>query len=200
MAPTAPPSSKPSARTLRHQRITGQIHPLLPSKLFRPDAQVSDSFISSKRDKRTIKHSSFLSKIQSTPHAQNRVGKNKGGSGHRRHKRPGNKLTALDGLEDALPDVSDAPEMGKVRARSLKSRPGALKRKERMMKGEMERFGMNMANLANLADQAPSKTQESMEGQEVKSKEDQGRASRWAALRGYVSSTMEQNPAFADKL
>jgi hypothetical protein len=158
---------------------------------------VSDGFISSKRDKRTIKHSSFLSKIQSTPNAPNRIGKNK--SGHRRNKRPGNKLTALDGLEDALPDVSDAPEMGKVRAKSLKSRPGALKRKERMMKGEMERFGMNMANLAKMAEQAPSNTQEVKKGEEVKSKEDQGRANRWAALRGYVSSTMEQNPAFANK-
>ncbi|QPH18193.1 hypothetical protein C2857_003187 [Epichloe festucae Fl1] len=222
-----PPSKSPSARALRTQRITGQIHPLLPSKIFRPDAHVTDDFLSTKRDKRLIKRSSFVSRITST-----RITKAK-------RRRPNNKLrTSLDGLADALPELQDGEGgeeilAGKIKHKSLKSKKGALKRKERIVKGEMERFGVSMAKLAgaggagtgtrttgtttsmssdknalvvgNKSDGKDSEmtantTEEQEEsGSQATSAAPAATANRWAALRGYISSTMEQNPAFAGR-
>lgn len=200
MAPQ-PPSGlkKPSARTLRLQRITGQIHPLLPSKTFRPDAAVTDNFLSTKRDKRIIKHSSFVSRISSS-----------GIKKTNKRRRPSKKLvTSLDGLADALPDLpeGDEVEKGKVRHKSLNSKRGALKKKERIVKGEMERFGVSMARLTSTGTQQQVNTTPSG----IQKDDDEGMtdkvtetttqppatSNRWAALRGYISSTMEQNPAFA---
>ncbi|KAF5025620.1 hypothetical protein F66182_2226 [Fusarium sp. NRRL 66182] len=201
MAPQPPGLKKPSARTLRHQRITGQIHPQAPSKVFRDDAAVTDSFLSTKRDKRLIKHSSFVSRIAST----SRISKAS------KRRRPSKKLAAsLDSLADALPELgdADAEQQGKIRHRSLKSKKGALKRKEKVVKGEMERFGVSMARLTAQGGATPTGVQrdhdedddeESMDKAETKPAAPAPTANRWAALRGYISSTMEQNPAFSGK-
>ncbi|KAK5988560.1 hypothetical protein PT974_10044 [Cladobotryum mycophilum] len=181
-------------------RITGSIHPLAPSKTFRPQASTSDSFLESKRDKRIIKHSSFLSRITTSSSG---VSKSK-----KRSRRPGNKLAAtLDGLADALPELDDAEDLqdGKVRHKSLKSKRGALKRKERIVKGEMERFGVSMAQLANTPAPRPTPAQQQVAMDLSGEKKQEGNAAtpatanRWAALRGYISATMEQNPAFTNR-
>ncbi|KAI5463680.1 ribosome biogenesis protein SLX9-domain-containing protein [Mariannaea sp. PMI_226] len=209
MAPLPPSLKKPSARTLRHQRITGQIHPLLPAKTFRPEASISDDFLSNKRDKRIMKHSSFVSKITSS-----RISKTK-------RRRPGNKLRAnLEDLADALPELAEGEGQvelsGRIRHKSLKSRKGALKKKEQVVRGEMDRFGVSMAKLASTPGTAqtsrPAGVQkeindddDDMDEQEQPDKAAQTKpvpapaptANRWAALRGYISATMEQNPAFA---
>ncbi|KAM5347870.1 hypothetical protein ACJ41O_007694 [Fusarium nematophilum] len=215
-APPPPGLKKPSARTLRHQRVTGQIHPLLPAKTFRPDAAVTDSFLSSKRDKRTIKHSSFVSRITSA-----RVSK----SSSAKRRRPSKKLAAtLDSLADALPELAegegDAERAGKIKHKSLRSRKGALKKKEMVVRGEMERFGASMARLNETRTQGqqggaamPAGLQRDDEDDEDEGMGDKTgpaevkpaaaaaaaatpTANRWAALRGYISATMEQNPAF----
>ncbi|KAG8668543.1 hypothetical protein FPOAC2_07835 [Fusarium poae] len=189
MAPLPPGLKKPSARTLRHQRVTGQIHPQAPQKVFRDDAAVTDSFLSSKRDKRLIKHSSFVSRIQSA-----RISKST------KRRRPSKKLaTTLDSLADALPELeeADAEQQGKIRHKSLKSKKGALKKKEKVVKGEMERFGVSMARLT-AQDEAKAVPQDENMDEEKKTAP-AATANRWAALRGYISSTMEQNPAFAGK-
>ncbi|KAI9903757.1 hypothetical protein N3K66_000286 [Trichothecium roseum] len=206
MAPTAPSSSqhekRPSARTIRHQRLTGQIHPLAPQKLFRPGAATSDAFLSTKQDKRLIRHSSFLSRVTAHPSTNTggRVSKSRN-----RTRRPGNKLGAdIGALADALPDVPDeGPNAGKVKHRSLKSRKGALKRKELVVRGEMDRFGASMAKLAS----QPTTTKAGGENADAHGEaEEKGQdeappqtSSRWAALRGYISATMEQNPAFVTR-
>ncbi|EKJ74879.1 hypothetical protein HYE68_009117 [Fusarium pseudograminearum] len=190
MAPLPPGLKKPSARTLRHQRVTGQIHPQAPQKVFRDDAAVTDSFLSSKRDKRLIKHSSFVSRIQSA-----RISKST------KRRRPSKKLaTTLDGLADALPELeeADAEQQGKIRHKSLKSKRGALKKKERVVKGEMERFGVSMARLTAQEEEKVVPQDEKMDEEEKKAAP-AATANRWAALRGYISSTMEQNPAFTGK-
>lgn len=201
MAPTAPkPEKKLPARAHRHARLTGAIHPLAPSKLFRPEATTSDDFITSKSDKRMIKHSQFLSRVQSSASKISKPSSSKSRSGHRRNRRPGNKIASLQGLEDALPEVEEKLEEGKVRHRSLKSRPGAIKRKEKIVKGEMDRFGVNMAQLAKApADEPSTATQGNKTDDETSKVEESGQGSRWAALRGYISATMEQNPAFGTK-
>ena len=74
-----------------------------------------------------------------------------------KRRRPSKKLVAnLESLADALPDLSGdagANEGGvlvgdaRVRQKSLKSRPGAMKRKEKVEKMERERFGRNMVQM-----------------------------------------------------
>ncbi|PMB64814.1 hypothetical protein BM221_009658 [Beauveria bassiana] len=203
-APLPPGLKKPSARSFRQQRLSGTIHPLAPLKTFRPDAApLPDSFSSSKRDKRIIKHSSFLSRV-----AESGVSKTSSSSSSRKNKRTGRGRskqlsTTLEGLADALPELQDGAEapQGKIRHKSIKSKKGALKRKEQVVKGEMERFGVSMAQLAGTREQerAGELMKKKMEGEGGGGQGSVGGSSRWAALRGYISSTMEQNPAFAER-
>ncbi|KAL6818363.1 ribosome biogenesis protein SLX9 domain-containing protein [Trichoderma sp. SZMC 28013] len=197
---------KPSATALRHARINNSIHPLAPQKTFRQNASTTDSFLSSKRDKRTIKHSSFVSRISSS---SSRISKSS--SKPRRRGAAANKssatLSSLDSLADALPELADgegAAEIldGKIKHQSLRSKKGALKRKERLLKGEMARFGVSMAQLSHL----PAQTQSAIPEAEKPSATSSiaptpapAPSNRWAALRGYISATMEQNPAFVNK-
>lgn len=136
----------------------------------------------------------------------------------------------MESLVSALPELGGDGESaaadgdfnrGKVAHRSLRSRPGAVKRKERVVKGEMERFGASMARLSGIEEdpstmktttktKTKSRLQSQKDGDEEEmadvadNKQSQGApapagSNRWAALRGYISSTMEQNPAFAKK-
>lgn len=84
------------------------------------------------------------------------------------------------------------------------------------MKGEMDRFGVSMAKLASTpgAAQPPTPAGLQNDGDDEDEMDEQldktveantapapaSTANRWAALRGYISATMEQNPAFADKM
>ncbi|KAL7942534.1 ribosome biogenesis protein SLX9 domain-containing protein [Trichoderma barbatum] len=201
---------KPSATALRHARITNSIHPLAPQKTFRANASTTDSFLSSKRDKRTIKHSSFVSRVSSSSSA--RISKS---AKKRRSKNKAATLSSLDSLADALPELADgegAAEVldGKIKHQSLRSKKGALKRKERLLRGEMARFGMSMAQLSHLPGQPQSANPEPEKPSSSSLPVPSGMAApttapapvamnRWAALRGYISATMEQNPAFVNK-
>lgn len=107
-----------------------------------------------------------------------------------------------------------------MRHRSLKSKPGALRKKERVVRGEMERFGMSLAQLSTVreADSTPTNAatnsttvvpalppttttgpETTMEGVVETSQPPSAAANRFAALRGFIAATMEQNPAFANK-
>jgi hypothetical protein len=200
---------------MRLARIRGDIPSTLPHKTHRPEAQVSDSFISSKRDKRIIKHSTFISKIKKSSSA----------SAAKKRRRPNKKLVAtLESLSDALPTLDaekdgDASQLreGKVRHRSIRCKPGALKRKETIVKGEMERFRVSLARLSAIPEKPPAVSNTDIAtGQSTGQKQAQGNGraredegavtqhttapssttNRWAALRGFISATMEQNPAF----
>ncbi|OLN93209.1 hypothetical protein CCHL11_07612 [Colletotrichum chlorophyti] len=201
MAPIAPSKSL-SAREKRMARIRGDIHPLAPHKTIRPDAVVDDGFLTNKKDKRTMKHSTFVSKIH------------KANQKPLKRRRPAKKLvTTMESLADALPDLDGNTQTleqlreGKVRHRSLKSRPGALKRKEKVVRGEMQRFGASMAALASVpaapAPAAPAAANAMAVEQANAAAADNAQgatpsatAGRWAALRRHISTTMEQNPAF----
>lgn len=99
---------------------------------------------------------------------------------------------------------------GKTRHKSLRSKKGALKRKEVLVKGEVERFGVSLARLSAVVERpvegVPKGENGGGEGMVVEGTEDQAQvppqmstANRWAALRGFISATMEQNPAFVEK-
>ncbi|KAJ4292684.1 hypothetical protein N0V90_009347 [Kalmusia sp. IMI 367209] len=136
-------------------------------------------FSSSKKDKRTIKHSAFVSRIE------------KSSSNVQKRRRPNKKLVAnLESLADALPglgrdDGNNEVVVGqaKIQKKSLKSRPGAMKKKEKLEKMEKERFNMNMAQMA-----AASKASGT-----------NSTADRWAALKNHVQTTLEVKPEFAKK-
>ena len=98
----------------------------------------------------------------------------------------------MDSLADALPELESGEGgaevlQGKIKRQSLKSKKGALKKKEQVVRGEMERFGVSMAKLS----EQPATTTATTTATET-----QPVSNRWAALRGYISATMEQNPAF----
>lgn len=119
-------------------------------------------------------------------------------------------------LVDALPGLT-ADEVqqgveekeGRIRHKSLRSKPGALKRKERVVRGEMERFGVSLAQLASVREEAPipaaatatsaGDVQMAGGGEAQKQQQKSAAANRFAALRGFISATMVQNPAFAQK-
>ncbi|EGR51387.1 uncharacterized protein TRIREDRAFT_104239 [Trichoderma reesei QM6a] len=210
---------KPSATALRHARITNAIHPLAPPKTFRPNASTTDSFLSTKRDKRTIKHSAFISRVASS---SNRISKSSKTRRRSSKSTTKNQLSSLDSLADALPELADgegAAEVldGKIKHQSLRSKRGALKRKERLLRGEMARFGVSMAQLSTVSAAAQTQQQQGAAAgsfnnnnkpvAETKKAAEETKqpapapavSNRWAALRGYISATMEQNPAFVNK-
>ncbi|KAI0104818.1 ribosome biogenesis protein SLX9-domain-containing protein [Nemania sp. FL0031] len=206
MAPIAP-SKRRSLRAKLAAKAGTEPH--APRKAPRPDAIAPsiDGFTSSKKDKRIIKRSAFVSRVEKTHQKP------------LKRRRPSKKLVAnLESLADALPDLLAEGETeeglrqlreGKIRHKSLKMRKGALKKKERIVKGEMDRFSHSLAQLnamgaanagADAQAQTTTTTQAQAQSQPETEAEAQGptasTASRWAALRGFISSTMEQNPAF----
>ncbi|KAI0013512.1 ribosome biogenesis protein SLX9-domain-containing protein [Xylariaceae sp. FL0662B] len=209
MAPVAPTHKRRSLRA-KIAAKDGQ-QPYAPRRAPRPDAaETSDAFINSKRDKRAIRHSALVSRIEKAGTAAAKQQK--------RRRRPGRKLVAnLDSLAAALPDLLADGETeeglrqmreGKVRHRSLASRRGALRRKERVVRAEVERFGVSLARLnavgggqnmevdrdgsGDAGADGNARTQDSAPAPA-------STANRWAALRGFISATMEQNPAFLGK-
>ena len=131
----------------------------------------------SKRDKRIIKHSALLSRI-SRSHLSSHT--------QRKRRRPSKKLVAnLESLADALPDALEGREEkqraegedARIRHRSLGSRPGRAKRREKEVKGEKERFERNMARMLGGVGQKEGNLQS---------------GERWKALRGFIELTMER--------
>ncbi|PSR92263.1 ribosome biogenesis protein SLX9-domain-containing protein [Coniella lustricola] len=234
MAPTAP-SKRKSLRLKATERLA---NPLAPRKVHRPDSVVTDTFLSTKADKARIKHSSFVSRIGATsdpstttlssssasrsssgPKSTNRITKTtlKNAKRHARRKET-LKSVALDALADALPELTaeerqtgETELKGRIRHKSLGSKPGALKKKERLVRGEMERFGLSLAQLSSVRENGedgaaaaavPAVADTSMAGTEAQQQphpQQSTTANRFAALRGFISATMEQNPAFSGR-
>ena len=145
-----------------------------------------DIFKSTKEDKRRIKHSTLISRIEK---ANTRV---------KKRRRPSKNLIAnLESLVDALPEAgSTGPDEvavgdARIRHRSLKSKPGALKKKDKLEKLEMERFSKNMAQMAHVTGDG-SRHGPGADALEVKDRATDG-SQRWAALRGFIQSTMDRD-------
>lgn len=137
-------------------------------------------FATSKKDKRRIKHAQLISKVTKSKDTKTR------------RRRPNKKLvTTLDSLADALPDdvedsrqTSDAAgtaaadQVNIIRRKSLKSKPGAMKRRQKLDNDERDRFAKNLAQMA--APQSGTQTMSS--------------ADKLKALRGFISQTLEKRP------
>ena len=152
---------------------------------------------STKIQKRSVKHASLLSRLK-------RKAPN---SGVKKRRRPSKKLvTDLVALEDALPEslkgVAGTRNVnGEFRNKhtSLKSRPGAMKRKEKLMIAERERFAKNLALMASGPDEvAKGEREGSMKLSVDQESENTTWAKatsrnriRWTAVRNHISQTME---------
>ena len=138
-------------------------------------------FKTSKKDKRKIRHAQLLSKI-SKPSAKPR------------RRRPSKKLvTTLDSLADALPDeTGDRNDGAKfhdqvniIRRQSVKTKPGALKRREKLDKSERDRFANNMAQMVATGGHGDQRGSANPSDRYIRSE-------KWATLRGFISQTLEK--------
>ncbi|KAJ5925628.1 hypothetical protein N7454_008267 [Penicillium verhagenii] len=129
-----------------------------------------DDFRTSKKDKRQIKHAGLMSKIA----------KNATKTPKKRHALP----EAAEESHDA------ASQVNVIKQNTLRHKPGALKRREKVEKVERDRFAKNMAQMSGLqATPVPIGTDENNTTANPT-------ANRWSALRNFISQTMEQQPVF----
>ncbi|OQE28607.1 hypothetical protein PENSTE_c003G05103 [Penicillium steckii] len=144
-----------------------------------------DDFRTSKRDKRQIRHATLMSKIA------------KNSTKNPKRRRASKKLVAnLESLADALPDAADdshdaVSQVNVIKQNTLRHKPGALKRREKLEKVERDRFAKNMAQMSTL----PSQTAPPAETTTTTT-DANPTANRWSALRNFISQTMEQQPVF----
>lgn len=84
-----------------------------------------------------------------------------------------------------------------MKHKGLRSRPGAGKKKEALVAMERERFARN---LAEMCAGEPSASRNGVAGGEGGGVAvggvgaERGSADRWAAIRGFISQTMERRP------
>lgn len=155
------------------------------------DGLFSDDFRTSKKDKRTIKHSSFISKIE------------KSSKKAPKKRRASKKLATLDSLADALPDADTEEQqqdpnnqVNIIKQKTLKHKPGAEKRRQKLEKLERDRFARNMAQMTAMDTSQEAPAPATTEGTSSTAAEANGTSNRWAALRSFISQTMEQQPVF----
>ena len=146
-------------------------------------------FTTSKKDKRRIKHAQLISKV--TKPTISKV----------RRRRPNKKLvTTLDALANALPDDGEGdPEanagstaidqVNVIKRKSMKSRPGAMKRKQKLDNNERDRFARNLAQMAVPLADSSAVMNASTSGDA---------AAKLRALRGFISQTLEKRPGVVD--
>jgi hypothetical protein len=112
----------------------------------------------------------------------------------------GMAVDGAEGLRKRRRRVRKVPGEGKMEMKSLKHKPGAMKRKRVLEGREMERFGKNLAQLVGSVQRgADVKAGAAADGKTGDGAVGQGpsaQADRWAALRGFIGGSMEQNPAF----
>lgn len=131
-----------------------------------------------------MKHSLLLSKAR----------KSAGVTKTLKRRRPSKKLvTTMGSLEDALPELEEqelvkvktGPQSVDSRNKSLGSKPGVRKKRERIEREERERFGKNLAVLSM------ARPADDVEGGGATS----GTSNRWAALRAHLNSSMAEQGA-----
>ena len=180
-----PPSNARPIKSSRPAALTSKIPHKAPTKKL----------------KRESKHATLLSRIQKSSSKTKPL----------KRRRPGKKLvTNLAGLADALPEVTgnegnkgDGEAEGgmKIKHKSLKSRPGAGKRKEKLVGMEMERFGRNLAELTAGRTNVVDGDQQGVMGTESREAGAVGSGSRerWVAIRGFIAQTMERRGEGTEK-
>lgn len=181
-----------------------------------------------KQDKRQLKHAALMHKVRDAGVSKASSAGGKAGKRRRPGKKIAAAET-WHGLRDALPEVEGEEEWeglsegeeemelnadvgaakkarrrrgegdGKIKMRSLKHRPGAMKRRQVLERREQERFKRNLAQLA--AGEKGGAVQAADEGGGEggfggRIEGEEGRSQKWAALRAFIGGTMERDRAF----
>lgn len=120
-------------------------------------------------------------------------------------------MTTMEGLADALPNVEELVkrnEGGKVEMKSLSHGRGFMKRRDKVEKGERERFSRNLGVI--MASSGEGKNEVStVTGGEVMAEGEVGKApaptpsataGRFAAIRAWVNDNMEKHEGFEKKV
>jgi hypothetical protein len=130
-----------------------------------------------------MKHSLLLSKAR----------KSAGVTKTLKRRRPSKKLvTTLESLEDALPELEEQLVQAKTGQKaesgfkSLGSKPGVRRKRDKIEREERERFGKNLAVLSMAKPDGGEAGGEST-----------GTSSRWAALRAHLQTNMEKQEGTA---
>ena len=191
----------------------------------------SDSWRLSKRDKRTVKHNALLGKvrdasIQKKPLKRRRPAKKlKTDIGDLANALPAVEYpasfndTSKDEAEWEMVTDDDGDDTingfrrarktttnNKMVMKSLRHRPGALKKKKVAEDQEIDRFRRNLAQMAQI-NQSVLPTAENSgsrpaklanhQNNEVNVDANSGNSGHWAALRSFIAGTMEKYVAFA---
>lgn len=82
------------------------------------------------------------------------------------------------------------------KGKGIKSRPGAMKRKEKLVRSECERFGRNLAILETMGGQKVADEAQKAEAGKVDGLEAEKPKSRWELLRGFIGQTLEKKEEF----
>lgn len=195
----APSRSRPRTRAASYpQKPPSNLAASSPS----PSANASNNnpFHSSRRDKRSIKHSLLVSKA--------RTSTDKTVSKIRKRRRPGKKLQAAQNLSDllhSLPKVEDLSSAKPSKTHGqpnsqceLLSKPGMQKRRDRVAKAEQDRFSRNLAQIRGATSQTSrhgeitSQTSQHTSKMPLYSAEDKPPMnSHWSLLRGYISQSIK---------
>ena len=171
-----------------------------------PARTTSTTIQATKKDKRDARHTALLSKVESSAAVTKASKKNFKRSLARATAQ--NLSTNLHSLADALPDTNDPlkeflvaegldqkPKVGageaqpaKIKMKTLKSKPGAQKRKEKILKEECTRFVQNLAIIQTAVTQQPA--------QSLTSSSPAPAPSVWSALRSHIANSMEKKEDF----
>ncbi|KAF4619052.1 hypothetical protein G7Y89_g14799 [Cudoniella acicularis] len=154
------------------------------------DTLTTSNFVSSKKDKRTIKHSVFVNRIE------------KAHQKPLKRRRPSKKLvTTMEGLADALPEIERVVKLEggkKIKMGSLTNGPGLMKRRGKVEKIERERFGRNLAQLMGAQESAAAVVESTVGKGEGDQQKPSSTAKRFQALRAWIGQTMEKEKAFEE--
>jgi hypothetical protein len=139
-----------------------------------------------KKSQRLARHADLISRIERKA-ASSKVVK------RRRPKTSTALLGSIDSLAAALPEAALGGEgkegamgerKGGMASKAIKSRPGAMVRKERLLRSECERFGKNLAIL---------------EAEKGGKEEEEGAVrGTWATLRNFIGATLEKKEEFVE--
>ncbi|RPB27354.1 hypothetical protein L211DRAFT_819213 [Terfezia boudieri ATCC MYA-4762] len=148
-----------------------------------------------KKSKRTTRHAALLARVATSSAITKSSKKNVKRKESRASRQ--NLITGLSSLADALPDADNEGDWEdwehdmKMKMKTIKSKPGAQKRKEKVLREECVRFGKNLAimNSAAVAVATEGKESGTVQGPVPA-------VSAWAALRGFIANTMERKEEF----
>lgn len=186
-----------------------------------------DEFKVTKKDKRTIKHNQLLDKVRDSGVRKNTLKRRRPGnklkteldtladalpdvedsddddgweglSDNENEVAGGMELDGLRKAGQGKKSSAARAENAKMTMKSVRNRPGAMKRKKVMEGKEMERFAKNLAQMAAPpAQQATSSTTATPDTNTAGSASSQ--SDRWKALRNFLGQTMETNKSFGKK-